>query len=363
MEFRLYDRIATRGTADCKINCSFFDLIGHKEPDQTKGLGYVLAKSSLAMRLFLELLGDKSLRRLLCQKWVVDCELTQPIHNNKSLRADIFIRFFDGYKPTKAIIIEAKTISQSISNVNAILQISTYRSRFLPLQAYNDKDIILVTLTTAVDLFRQNPLVKSITWQDIRTAFSSPKIQGDEAKESSLILDYLHYINHLQNAMNYYDKEVLSIPAGDTIKTVQECYIYECPVRGKYKSRGEKHPLYVAFRHRGQHGRITDLYKIQEILKFDLDDSAAIEAIESMRKYPDFKSRIEYYKQHQPGYTKELKWVFVLDKNNSIKLPFPVEYENSIKGLNGTTYLTLAEVFQVPTPPEKVIKLKMKKDK
>ena len=32
MEFRLYN----------KLNCSVFDMIGKKEPDQTKGLGYLL---------------------------------------------------------------------------------------------------------------------------------------------------------------------------------------------------------------------------------------------------------------------------------------------------------------------------------
>lgn len=363
MEFRLYNRVGATGTTDCKINCSFFDLIGHKEPDQTKGLGYVLAESSLAMKLFLQLLGDRRLVKLSSQKWVVDCELTQPTQNKQSLRADVFIRYYDGYKPTKAIVIEAKTVSQSISNVNAISQISSYRNRFLPLQAYDEKDIVLITLTTTVDLFQHDLQVRSITWQDIRTAFSSPEVQRAPSKDSSLILDYLSYINRLQNAMNYYDKEVLSIPAGNTIKTVQKCFIYECPIRGKYKSRGEKHPLYVAFRHRGEHGRITDLYKIQDIIKLDLDDSSAIDAIDSMGKYPNFKNRIEFYKKHEPTYLKELKWVFILDQDNSIKLPYPVEYDGSIKGLAGTAYLTLSEVFRSPASSEKIVKIKMKKDR
>lgn len=363
MEFRLYNRVDGTGNIDVKTNCSFFDLIGHKEPDQTKSLGYVLAESSLAMKLFLALLGDEQLKKLASQRWVVDCELTQPILNNKSLRADIFIRYYNGYKPTKAIVIEAKTISQSISNVNATSQVSSYRKRFLPLQSYDEKNIILVTLTTTIDEFQQNPQVKSITWQDIRSAFTEPKVLKASSEESSLIHDFINYINRLQNAMNYYDKEILSIPAGNTIKTVQQCFIYECPSRGKYKARGEKHPLYVAFRHRGQHGRITDLYKIQDIIKLDLDDTSAIDAIDSTGRYKNFKERIEYYKKHEPNYSKELKWVFILDQDSSIKLPNPVEYEGSIKGLAGTAYLTLSEVLQAPKPSEKVVKLKMKKYK
>lgn len=360
----MYNRVSGTGNNDFKSNCSLFDLIGHKEPDQTKSLGYVLAESSLAMKLFLQLLVDKKLvNKLTSQKWVVDCELTQPIQNKNSLRADIFIRYYDGYKPTKAIVVEAKSVSQSISNVNAINQVSSYKRRFLPLQAYNDQDIILVTLTTTVDLLRKNQQVKPITWQEIRTAFTKPEVLKASSKESSLIIDFINYINRLQNAMNYYDKEILSIPAGNTIETVQQCYIYECPIRGKYKSRGEKHPLYVAFRHGRQHGRITYLYKIQDIIKLDLDDTSAIDAIDSMGKYPDFKKRIEYYKAKETTYTKELKWVFILDKANSIELPNPVEYDGSTKGLAGTTYLTLAEVLEKPLPSEKVVKLKMRKDK
>ena len=46
MEFRIYN----------KMNCTLFDMIGHKEPDQTKGLGYILANSKEAMNIFLGLI-------------------------------------------------------------------------------------------------------------------------------------------------------------------------------------------------------------------------------------------------------------------------------------------------------------------
>ena len=143
--------------------------------------------------------------------------------------------------------------------------------------------------------------------------------------------------------MNYYDEEVLTIPAGDTIDFVRnpKCAIYECPIRGKYKSRGERRPLYVAFRERGHNGRITDLYKIQDILCFDLDDDDAIDAIAAMEhdgqpKYPEIKSRIEYYKE-KANYSKEIKWVFIIDIDNSIHIPYPVEYDGSTKGMTGVT--------------------------
>lgn len=362
MEYRLYNKVSASGKSYNRINCSLFDLIGNKEPDQTKGFGYVLAKSHFAMKSFLGLLGVKS-THLLKQKWIVDCELIQGITNNQTLRADIIVRFYDNYKPTQAIIIEAKTATSSINNVHASQQVANYRSRFFPLKAYNPANILMVTLTTVVDYCSNNSQVKSLTWQMIRESFSAPSIRKSNSYEAKLISDYINYINHLQNTMFFYDEEILSIPAGNTIKSVNKHALYECPITGKYKSRGEKHPLYVAFRHSKQNGRIEKLYKIQDIIMLDLDDTDAIDAIDSTGMYPCIKNRIEGYKLDEPNYKKGTKWVFVLDNDKSIILPYPVEYAGSIQGLAGTTYLSLAEVFQKPQPNQNIVYIQLKKNK
>ena len=363
MEFRLYNRTSETGITTTRINCSIFDLIGNSEPDQTKGLGYVLSESPSAMKLFLGLLGVKEdLRPLLKQRWVVDCELIQCTDGHKSLRADIIIRFYDGFKPSKAIVIEAKSANAPISNEKAASQVQNYNNRFIQLEQYDQTDIILVTLTTAVE-YLNNGGVISVTWQDVRDAFSSDIVKKAPYHEYKIITDYINYINHLHNTMNYYDNEILSIPAGDSIIAVKESYIYECPVTGKYKSRGEKHPLYVAFRAGGQKGRIDMLYKIQDIIRMNLEDEDVVRSIAATGKYPNFQERVKECISKNGKYKPGMKWVFVLDKESSIELPFPVEYEDSIRGMAGPTYLTLSEVIRKPNNGDNVVKIKMKKDK
>ena len=68
MEFRIYN----------ELNCSIFDLIGNKEPDQTKSLGYLLVKSPIAMKCFLQLMkfDAKEQKKLLNSnyRYVVNCQ-------------------------------------------------------------------------------------------------------------------------------------------------------------------------------------------------------------------------------------------------------------------------------------------------
>ena len=67
-EFRLYN----------KLNCTIFDLIGDKEPDQTKGLGYLLYYSPEAMKLFLNLIfpGEKKrMKELIESKWIIEDQI------------------------------------------------------------------------------------------------------------------------------------------------------------------------------------------------------------------------------------------------------------------------------------------------
>ena len=363
MEFRLYN----------KLNCTLFDLIGGKEPDQTKGLGYLLSTSPKAMELFMLLLFPKDtseIKKMLKMRWVVDCEMIQRLKKHQSNRADIVICFYDNYTPYKAIVIEAKSAKGYINNRDALKQVTAYCSLFRQLQQFSDQQITLVTLTTVVCLDSHYPQIKTITWQNLRSIFTECKSDKNTSlHEIQLIREYARYINQIIGTMKYYDEEVLTIPAGNTIDFVRnpDCAIYECPIRGKYKSRGERHPLYVAFRERRHHGRITDLYKIQDILCFNLDDFGTIDAIAAMEqdgrsKYPNIKSRIEFYKKNVSSYSKEIKWVFIIDTENTIHLPYSVEYEDSTKGMAGVAYRKLNEFFCPPKDGENIVKLKKKKD-
>jgi len=354
MEFRIYN----------ELNCSIFDLIGNKEPDQTKSLGYLLAKSPIAMKCFLQLMkfDAKEQKKLLNSnyRYVVNCELPQKIGHNKSYRADIIIRFFEGFIPKKAIVVEAKTADAPIGNKHATEQVTNYKNQFNLLQEFDSKEVIIATLTSVIDYNCTEPGFVALTWQNLCSSFAEYRIPIANSNEKKLIREFIYYINKIQKTMNYYDEEILSIPAGRTLDLVKKYYIYECPTTGKYKSRGVKHPLYVAFRAKGQHGRITHLYKIQDVLSFDFNDQDAINAIVSMGKYPDIENRIKGYKMDAAP--KGQKYVFIIDKENTIELPYPVEYDGSIRGMAGTTTLKLSEVIRREPDENNIVRIKLKKD-
>lgn len=334
-EFRLYN----------KLNCSIFDLIGDKEPDQTKGLGYLLYYSPEAMNLFLNLVypGEKKrIKDLLESKWIIDCELIQKTGDKTSKRSDIVIRFFDGINPKEAIVVEAKSVKGQIGNVGAITQVEGYKKLFEPLTYFGT--ITLVTLTTVVQIV--NTSVKAITWQGIRDVFSSAT--------EPMIQEYLNYINKIKGVMKFYNKEILSINASRTINYVKDkdIAIWECPNNPNdpkkrsyitYKTRAESKPLYFAYR---DHGRIEYLFKILDVVSLNLDDDSAIDVLDKMGKYPNIKKRLEKYKKesHATG----TKFVFIIDLDESIELPFPVQYDNSSRAPQGDVYLSLKEVFGKP---------------
>lgn len=346
MEFRLYN----------KVNCSFFDLIGHKEPDQTKSLGYLLAKSKIAMEAFLSLLCDrklcdrKSKKQLCSYKWIVDCEE----RNDEKKRADIIVRFYDEYIPVQAFLIEAKsaTIFSITNSENAASQIDRYKDL---LKEFDNKTW-LITLTNVRKEGGKNKNITQITWSILIDTLYKSKSQDE------LISDFINYFNSIQGAMNFYDKEVMSIPYGQSETAVKASKLYECPVAEKrnYAKRANSKPLYITFREGGnKQGKMTKLFKVQDIIVLNFYDNPTIEKIEELKKYADFKTRIEAYKNNlRKPIDNGDKFVFILDDDNSFDLPKPVVFDKSY-GLNGNprnhVFLSLKDMLAGPVIDGQVV--------
>jgi hypothetical protein len=316
-EFRIYN----------KLDCNLFDLIGHKEPDQTKGLGLLLAKSDLYRNEFLKLVGTS----LQYDQCIVDCELIFWNNSKQKCRADIVLRFYNTQKqPISAIIIEAKGLNNNhTSNQTVASQVSNYTptSILLPF-GLNVKTIILTNVKCC------DSASTSITWMEIRellyTTLGNKKISNGER---SLMQDYLKYINKVQNIMKFYNEEVMSIPAGTSYNLVKNYGIYECPINGKhYQARANAKPLYVAFRQKG--GKVTELFKVKDIIELDIRDygnnTYVDPAISPLLNSLDIVNINGYFNQQSniPPATgpSNKKYVFILEKNciNATKGPsFP----------------------------------------
>lgn len=353
MEYRLYG----------ELNCNIFSLIGYKEPDQTKSLGYVFSQSLSAIKALLGLIHWR-LTESMCGHIIIDCELPEKDEDNKGYRADIVLRFYDKlYNPIKAVCIEAKSKGKKIDNVGASSQVDEYCSKFVSLKPFKE-NIALVTLTDVTSVVMGTEHIIPISWGDLITALEKVCEKGKEP----IVQEYINYLLKINGNMKQYDKEILSIPAGDTIEKVKSNYLYECPATEKYKARIESHPLYITFREKRNKGRMTTLYKIKDIVKIYLTaDGVKKDMQEYIRfKYPEEKDLIERIKNicsRQEGedlYKEEDKALFILDRKESIELPYPVQYKN--RAPQGPHYLTLSQVLSKPDEGKNYVEIKKEEE-
>jgi hypothetical protein len=339
MEYRLFD----------ELNSSIFNLIGHDEPAQTKALGYLLARSPLAMKSFLELLfSPKDVMILMTCRWIVDCEHRKVKNQTSSQRADILIRFFNKHTPERAILLEAKGIGVPVNGNAAALQASNYLNTFPALSVFINKTVV-VTLTQLRSLSSSlaTSNLKMLLWQELQEKFLSISLNKKQySLENELIKDFLFFLNKLSNAMKFYDKEVLVIPAGRTYQTIQKYLFYECAAgRMNCDARANSHPLFVAFRFAG---KVSELYRIREIVRADLTDQSAVNYL--TQNYQYLNGGLQQYvsgliadynkltptKQQAAAAPWDDRWVFVLEKD-AIVLPQPV----ALKKCRNHTFTTL----------------------
>lgn len=148
--------------------------------------------------------------------------------------------------------------------------------------------------------------------------------------------------------MKFYEKEVLSIPAGQSIDKIENFGIYECPNTKEY-SKHKKRAMFFAFR-KGKGGEMNDLYKVSEVVIMRFDDEA-IAALKNDNE--DYAQRAKDYRDDSPEFDKtEEKWVLFLDKDKSIKLPNPCRPEHNPQGVVG---YSLHEFFAEPNKDDIVI--------
>lgn len=314
MEFRKYD----------KLNCTLFDLIsGDLEPKQTIALGFLLAKSNVALKRFLKLIKCV----IKYDKVIVDCEAQRKQINNND-RIDILLRFYHHNNPQKALIVEAKSAKANISAQLAATQATKYIYGFSQLNDFA-ANIETISLTREVKNITQSI---SISWSELITNLF------EVSSKDKLIKDFINFFLNIKGSMKYYDEEILSIPAKDTYDAIMKSGIYECP--NDYKSR--KRSLFITFR--AEKGRMDLLYKLKDVVELDVNDNTAINVVNN--SLPDFASRLSTYKQIVNSKKNKKvsgeKRVYILDMDHPIKLPVPIR---PIENNASPAYYTFQEFF------------------
>ncbi len=169
-----------------------------------------------------------------------------------------------------AIIVEAKSIKVSVNQEYIINQIINYLNdeEFPELINYKKIGIILTKYQYYVgDII-------SITWDSLINSLIA--ISTDE-DENSLTHQFINFVTGIDKSMKYYEKEVVSVPAGKSFAKVEKYLIYECPDNKDYNF---KKPIFITFRNSGG-GEMLRLYKIEEIIILNPDERLHLENLKN----------------------------------------------------------------------------------
>lgn len=340
--FRLYKAHAS------KRYSSFFDLIdGDNETKQTKGLAYTFSKYPNLIFMFIKsVLPAVALRGIpLSEVDYVHVDAEMLSEGQVKIRRDITLTFYRGNAKRFVIVMEAKSSKKGlVKDDDLTLQLSTYLNpEYFPGEL--GIPIIGITITKYRVLHPVGTGFISITWNEIITLLNDfMRLKQNHNIDLYIAREYTDFLTGVKNGMNFYEVEVLSVAAGETLALTKKHFIHACPHHRKgftYKT-----PIYITFRSGGG-GQMEFLYKIKEIVVLDplspnLD--VVLDGIEA-----DFANRIKGYIADRSAtkfgfeYKNEEYRFYNLDKHEVIHLkhlPKP-ETNNS-----GHRYYTIAEFFK-----------------
>lgn len=339
--FRLYQ------TEKSKYKSSLFDLIdGDRETKQTKGLAYLFNLSSEFLIEFLSINKiheiikkrlhiDEYLKFLSCDFLKVDAEMIS--EGGEKIRRDITLTFYYKSKKVLVLIIEAKNIKLG-ANFNLDEQLQRYvNPKYFPHDEHVPK--IAVALTKYKQTFKTETFV-SITWVEmIKVLHQTLKLPLDSTK-SLVLTDYYKFITGVDKGMHYYEKEILSVPAGKTFEEITNYHIHACPDTPSYNYRN---PLFITFRQKSG-GVMNKLYKIEDILILTPENLSILKDISESDLM--FRDRLlAYIKERKGGHgfkRNDTYRFYILSEHDHISLfhnPRP-EKNNA-----GGWYYTLSEML------------------
>lgn len=325
-KFRLYHN----GTTE--FESSIFDVIGgDDETKQTKGLAYILYSDEHLFKSFYhtvlakssDLFNDKdySWKNILSYDVIAE-----GITSNRK-RADILIKILFKNDLKLAIIIEAKSIKKSVKIEDVDTQLDQYMldGSIKGLDSYNK---VGVTLTKYKHITNESI---NISWSDVISIISTSVYKNGD---HSLTKQFFKFLTGINKEMNYYEKEVLSVPASKTYNEIEKYHIY---TRSEESVKFKK-AIFMAFREPG--GIMRKLYKVEDVLIINPHDLLAMNRIQESMS-PDIAERIvNYSNEIEFGNNNHRYYILSIDEN--IELPHAPKTKTVVQG---HAYYTLSEIL------------------
>ncbi len=339
--FRLYQ------SDNSKYKSSFFDLIhGDHETKQTKGLAYLfnLSPEFLKALLSLNKINELIKNRLTQTEYgeflrsdflTIDAEMMST--GEEKIRRDITLTFFYKSKKSLLLVIEAKSIKSSI-----ITNLEDQMEKYVNTN-YFPQDVHVPTLAVALTKYKQTFTTDkfiSLTWVEIIHILHQTLQQSLDTTKSTILTDYYHFITGVDKGMRYYEREILSVPAGKTFEEITEYHIHACPDTPSYNY---KDSLFIAFRQKGG-GVMDKLYKVEDTLVLPPHNLSVLDDI-SKGNLPYKKRLLEYMDTRKKGHgfkKNDTYRFYILAEDEHILLPhFPRPEKNNAGGW----YYTLSEML------------------
>ncbi len=331
---RLYERDGTANPA------TIFDLIvgSGAEPRQTKALAYVLSESEWLLSRLLKVeaiartIRDVSKSRKFDQA-IIDAEMIG-VTRSGNVRADIVIRLFNRGVPAIAVMIEAKSAAKAGSSDGAVIeQVQRYLSE-ADFPALRGWPVAPVALTRTARILQG---IASITWNELRELVFKGKDNGP------LLAEFGRFLTKTGGDMQFYEEEVLSVPAGNTAHIVDTTFVHACP---DTKGYNYKMPLRIAFR-QSQGGAMRRLHKVREVFSFDpLNDASRQAALERSLSDDERNRLIAYLEARDRGFKWGVKGepfrFYILDPDDVIDLPHEPK---PLKSSQGHIYYRLCDIL------------------
>lgn len=345
--FKLYQE------QNSKLESSIFDLIdGDKETKQTKGLAYLLKLDTKIIEKIISLQSVSSkietllgndIKKLRNSEFIqIDAEMIS--HGKPSVRRDITVTFYSRSnaklinEKILVIVIEAK--SAKLKNVKNIKE---QLKKYLASEHYpcdNNIPRIGISLTKYHQIFDgSNENFVSITWSDlIEIIRSEIRNNSKQILLQNILIEYFNFITGVDKNMNFYEQEVLSVPAGNTFNMIKKYNIHACPSSYSYQS-----PIFITFRNKGG-GNKEILYKIDEILLLNPHDFSYKTVLEN-NKFKYSKRLLDYIEERKSEWkfeSNEDYRFYVLSETEQIVLKHcPKPAVNN----PGPRYYSLAEIL------------------
>ncbi len=331
--FKLYER------ASSDYQSSIFDLVdGTRETKQTKGLAYLFKSNIHLLEKFISIPKVQSyLKNISVLKKIrladyIEIYAEMISEGEQSIRRDITINFYQGNTKILFIVIEAKS-----AKLNKVGDIEGQLLKYFDTSYFPDDYSIPhlgITLTKWEEQLT-TPNFISVTWLEVINILH--ELIKDKQNSTELIRDYYNFITKVDKGMKYYEEEVLSIPAGNSIDFIKKHNVHACPDTRGYQY---KDAIFLTFRERG--GVMEKLYKIDKVIKLDPDSPS----LESEIRDLDFYERLQGYiseRKEKWEFGTECKYRFyILSETDQITLEHNPKPKVSSQGHR---YFTLSQVL------------------